>query len=153
MSPWNFAFKTLNIFLTVINFGESELSGKPTKTFFLANFVDEILRANARNWEEKKKFLSYQDLAVRWAAALARLPAGKGTQGKKGGDKGKDSQAKTKKLPGWICKRFNEGRCDTKDDRHPAHWDPNYTLKHLCAKWMKDRNCFCLEAHPESEHK
>jgi hypothetical protein len=70
--PWNFSFKALNFFLISTNFGESELSGRTGRLLFLSNFVDEVLRTNARNWEEKKPFLSYQDLSVKWAADLTR---------------------------------------------------------------------------------
>jgi hypothetical protein len=34
--------------------------------------VDEVLRGNARNWEEKKSFFSFQDLAIKWTTNLAR---------------------------------------------------------------------------------
>jgi hypothetical protein len=60
---------------------------------------------------------------------------------------------KVQKPPGYLCRRYNEGRCDAKDDRHPASWDPNYVLKHACSKYLEDKRKFCMEAHPESEHK
>jgi hypothetical protein len=74
--PWNLSFKALNFFLILINFGESELAGWPGRLLFLGNFVDEVLRTNARNWEEKKPFLSYQDLSVKWSADLTRKLGG-----------------------------------------------------------------------------
>jgi hypothetical protein len=78
--PWNMSFKTLYTFMVSINFGESDLSSKTNKLVILANFVDEVLRANARNWEEKKSFLSFQDLAVRWTTSSARrLGVGSGS--------------------------------------------------------------------------
>jgi hypothetical protein len=119
VSPWNFAFKTLHLFMLSMNYGETELNGKTNKPVFLANFVDEILRSNARNWEEKKKFLSFQDLAVRWSSNLARSGGGGTVQKKQ--EKSKEGPAKFKKLPGWVCRRYNEGRCELKDDRHQAH--------------------------------
>ncbi len=64
--PWNFAYKTIYIFMVSVDFGESDLAGCDTRTQILANFVDEALRANARNWEEKKKFLYHQDLCIKW---------------------------------------------------------------------------------------
>ncbi len=87
VAPWNFAFKTLHLFMISMNYGENELNGKTNKPVFLANFVDEVLRCNARNWEEKKKFLSYQDLAVRWTANLTR--SGGGGWGKRAKETGK----------------------------------------------------------------
>jgi hypothetical protein len=57
--PWNHSFKALHFFLISNNFGEAELSGKQSRLFFLSNFVDEVLRSNARNWEERKSFLSF----------------------------------------------------------------------------------------------
>jgi hypothetical protein len=82
--PWNFAFTAVQLFLVSINFGDSELSGHKTRLQFLSNFVDEILRANARNWEEKKKFVSNQELCARWSANLTR----KGVTPKGGGGRG-----------------------------------------------------------------
>ena len=79
--PWNFAFTAVQLFLISIDFGDSELSGHKAKLQFLSNFIDEALRANARNWEEKKKFLSNQELCARWSANLTR----KGVSPKGGG--------------------------------------------------------------------
>jgi hypothetical protein len=73
--PWNFAFKTVYIFVVSVDFGESDLSEATSRLQFLTNFVDEALRANARNWEEKKKFLSNQDLCVKWNSHLTRKGA------------------------------------------------------------------------------
>jgi hypothetical protein len=153
VSPWNFAFKTLHLFMLSINYGENELGGKTNKPVHLANFVDEILRSNARNWEEKKKFLSYQDISVRWSASLSRLSGGKELSSQKKQEKSKEGQHKFKKLPGWVCRRYNEGRCDSKDDKHQAHWDPSYVLKHVCSKWLNEKKRYCLDTHPESEHR
>jgi hypothetical protein len=63
------------------------------------------------------------------------------------------SERGQQKVPGWVCRRFNEGRCDSKDDRHQSPWDASFVLKHLCSKWLKDKNRVCLESHPENEHK
>jgi hypothetical protein len=99
--PWNFSFKALSFFLNSINFGESELSNRKGRLSFLSNFVDEVLRTNARNWEEKKPFLTYQDLSVKWSADLIRklgsLPSTTETGGKKNG-KGR-LEKKRKTLP------------------------------------------------------
>ncbi len=100
-----------------VDFGETDLAGCDTRTQILANFVDEALRANARNWEEKKKFLSHQDLCVKWAALITRkaslLKAANGNK-----DKGKQGEGKDKRrVPSWVCKAFNDGKCTQKDDR------------------------------------
>jgi hypothetical protein len=42
-----------------IDFGESELSDSPSRLKFLTDFVDKAMGTNARNWEERKKFLSH----------------------------------------------------------------------------------------------
>jgi hypothetical protein len=158
--PWNMAFKTLHTFLISINFGETDLPLKPSRLTLLANFVDETLRGNARNWEEKKNFFSYQDLAVRWTTGLTRrlgeVPQPNDNLGKRSntGKKKIGNQEKSySRVPGWVCRRFNEGRCDSKDDRHQSPWDASFMLKHLCSKWNKDKNRCCLEPHPEHEHK
>jgi hypothetical protein len=156
--PWNFSFKALNFFLTSINFGESELSGRTSRLLFLSNFVDEVLRTNARNWEEKKPFLSYQDLSVKWAADLTRkfgggFPSSDSGSRKNGKNRTEKKEKPSPRIPRWVCRKFNEGRCDQKDDRHVSSWDPNFFLKHLCSKWSPEKNRCCLENHPLNEHK
>jgi hypothetical protein len=154
VAPWNFTFKTLYLFMVSMNYGENELNGKTNTLVFLANYVDEVLRHNARNWEEKKKFLSFQDLAVRWTTNLTRSGGGwGGGNTQKRQEKSKDGPTKFKKLPGWVCRRFNEGRCDSKDDRNQAHWDPAYLLKHVYSKWLNEKKRYCLDTHPEQDHK
>jgi hypothetical protein len=156
--PWNLSFKALHFFLISVNFGESELSGKSGRLHFLSNFVDETLRANARNWEEKKPFLSYQDLSVKWSSDLIRRigsgATGSNSSNKRGDkEKGEKKEKLSPKIPRWVCRRFNEGRCDSKDDRHVSPWDPNFFLRHVCSKWIQNRNKCCLENHPLNEHK
>ncbi len=151
--PWNFSYKTVYIFMVSVDFGETDLAGCDTRTQILANFVDEALRANARNWEEKKKFLSHQDLCVKWTALITRkaslLKAANGNK-----DKGKQGEGKDKRrVPSWVCKAFNDGKCTQKDDRHPADWNPNYFLKHVCNRWLPDKNKHCLESHKRGDHK
>jgi hypothetical protein len=92
--PWNFAFKTVYIFVVSVDFGESDLSEATSRLQFLTNFVDEALRANARNWEEKKKFLSNQDLCVKWNSHLTR----------------KGALLKPTKAGGGGCQREREAR-------------------------------------------
>jgi len=116
--PWNFAFKTVYIFMVSVDFGESELSGKPYRLQFLSNFVDEAIRANARNWEEKKKFLSHQDLCVKWTSHLTKKgallkasePKARDRHDNPSGGNNKDR----KKIPAWVCRAFNEGKCRAK---------------------------------------
>ncbi len=156
--PWNLSFKALNFFLISINFGESELAGRPGRLLFLGNFVDEVLRTNARNWEEKKPFLSYQDLSVKWSADLTRKLGGFLSPSEGGGKKTNKGKSEKKekqspRIPRWVCRRFNEGRCDHKEDRHVSSWDPNFFLKHVCSKWFPEKNRCCLEHHPLNEHK
>jgi hypothetical protein len=151
VTPWNAAFKTLSVFLTANNFGESELASRPTRIFLLANFIDEVLRANARNWEEKRGFESAQELGVRWQAMIARqgpLTSGAASKQKpKPEPMGFKSQIKT------LCRRFNEGRCDIKDDKHPAPYDPSVMLRHACSRYLTDKKRHCLENHPGIEHR
>jgi hypothetical protein len=58
--------------MIINNFRESELEQKSNKLVLLANLVDEILRLNASNWEEKK-FLSYQDLTEKCTESLMSI--------------------------------------------------------------------------------
>jgi len=156
--PWNFAFKTVYIFMVSIDFGETELSGKPFRLQFLSNFVDEAIRANARNWEEKKKFLSHQDLCMKWTSHLTRKGAllkqpHEGKSREKPDGRGGGESKDRKRVPSWVCRAFNEGKCPSKDDRHASDWNPNYFLKHVCNRWVQGKNKHCLEAHKRTEHK
>jgi len=151
--PWNMSFKTLYSFMVSTEFGVSDLTGK-TRLPLLANFVDEILRANARNWEERKKFLSHQDLVGRWSAFLSRNQHSvrSSDQGKKK-DRPRPGPADRKvRIPAWICRKFNSGDCDKKEDKHPSYWDPTFFLRHICSK-VTEKGKVCMENHSESEHK
>jgi hypothetical protein len=103
--------------------------------------------------------LSFQDLAVKWTSDLTRrLGFGLGSsdqKGKRGGEKGKEGKKDktTQKIPRWVCRKYNEGRCEFKEDRQVSLWDPNFFLRHVCSKWLTDRNRYCLETHPLNEHK
>jgi hypothetical protein len=152
VTPWNAAFKTLSIFLTVNNFGESELAGRPTRVSVIVNFIDEVLRANARNWEEKKPFESAQELGVRWQAAMVRQGSFSGavsTESKR--RERTESVAKTQLRQ--LCRKFNEGRCPVKDGRHPAPYDSSITLRHACNKYLADKKRLCMEDHAAPDHK
>ena len=156
--PWNMSFKTLSLFFVLNDFGASELSGKKQRLSLIAVFVDEVLRTNARNWEEKKKYVSYQELCAKWSAFLSRnqllMQGGEG--GKDPGKKKEKStpalSGKRPKVPGWICRKFNIGDCDVKEGKHPSSWDPNYLLKHVCSKLDADGR-YCGKSHTEKDHK
>jgi hypothetical protein len=149
---WNFAFTTIHLFLVSINFGESELARQKSGLQFLSNFIDEEIRANARNWEERKVFLSNQDLCARWTANLTRKGfTGKGGANNKG--KSENTEKPKQKVPGWVCRSFNEGTCKSKDDKHPSDWNPGFFLRHVCNKWVPAKKKHCLEAHAVKDHK
>ncbi len=108
--PWNMACATLHMFLISNNFGETELENKPSRLTHLANFVDEVLRANARNWEESKVFLSHQDLCVKWNAAMLRVTKTDGIKNKfQQKKKDANSVPTERKPPAYLCKKFNDG--------------------------------------------
>ncbi len=61
VAPWNMAtFKTLSVFLTTMDFGKAELRGKDSRLSFLADFIDEVIRANAQQWDERKPAICNQ---------------------------------------------------------------------------------------------
>jgi hypothetical protein len=153
VTPWNFAFKTVHLFLLSIDFGESDLSGYSGKIQFLEKFIDESLRANAQNWEERKKYLSFQDLCVKWSSSLIRKSVIVKTGGEKTKNKTGTGPKDPKKLPAWLCKPWNEGKCPLKDYRHPSEWNPKYFVKHLCNKWVDAKEKHCCEDHPSKDHK
>jgi hypothetical protein len=152
--PWNMSFKALFFFMVSMDFGGSDLSGKIGRLNLVTNFVDEVMRSNARNWEERKKFLSHQDLSSKWSAFLSRNQQAmrSSDQGKRK-EKSKPGHGDRKvRVPAWICKKFNAGDCDKKEDRHASYWDPSFSLKHICSK-ITDKGRVCMEPHPETEHK
>ena len=57
------------------------------------------------------------------------------------------------KLPDTVCRKFNENKCDCKDDKHPSTEDPSKIVEHLCSKFLADKRAFCLKNHPYSKHK
>ena len=153
--PWNMSFKTLCNFLHSNDFGASELGGKSSRVLLISNFVDEILRTNARNWLEKKRYLSHQDLCLKWSTFLIRNQT-QAKQGESGGRKkesaGKSQVARPPRPPAWLCKSYNAGACGVKDEKHVSSWDPTFILKHACSKMLDKGRC-CLQNHPETEHK
>lgn len=152
--PWNMSFRTLFLFLISNDFGAWDLAGKPARVSLLTGFVDEILRANARNWEEKKKYVSHQELCIKWAAFMNRnqvlLKAGEPGSKRKAEMSG--SEDKKPRIPKWVCKKFNQGDCEEKTDKHSSFWDPNFILKHVCSKIGPEGRC-CLQAHARKDHK
>jgi len=155
--PWNLSFRTLSLFLITNDFGYSDLGGKSSKLDLLSNFVNEVILANARAWEERKKFLSHQDLCGKWSAFLNR------NQGSLRGEQNSRKQNKNSRpsqgngdgkprLPKWVCKKFNLGDCPEKGDRHESYWDPTFFLKHVCSKVGTDGR-FCYQSHSEKDHK
>jgi hypothetical protein len=159
--PWNAAFHTLAVFLHSVNFGEAELSGKSHRLVFLADFIDEVIRFNAQAWDEDRAFMSAQDLAAKWAAAFLRLssdgtkkePEKKGGNKKGGQKKGKNSGSPGSKCPPQTCKLYQTGECTHPGDKHSSPWDPEYILRHQCAKWLPDKKRNCYKSHPEKDHK
>jgi hypothetical protein len=149
--PWNAAFKTLAVFLTGNNFGETELGNRPLKHFVLANFIDEVLRANARNWEVKRGFESAHELGIHWQAMIARQGILINSATSK--QKFKSEPATNKSWIKSLCRRFNEGRCEIKDDKHPAPYDPTVMLRHACSSYLTNKKQHCLESHPGTDHR
>ncbi len=138
--PWNYGFSTVAFFLTTMDFGEVELGEKPSRLKFLSDFVDEALRANARNWEEKKAFVSFQELSAKWQASISRSQASEPKENEKRKERSKPGKAREfVKLPDTICRKYNEDKCDCKDDKHPAIGDPSKILEHLCSKFLVAR--------------
>jgi len=76
--PWNWSVKTILLFLTSIDFGEIELAGRSDRLSILADFIDGALATNAQSWDEKKGFLTHENLCARWTALNIRLKAGGG---------------------------------------------------------------------------
>jgi hypothetical protein len=159
VTPWNMAFKTLSVFLTTMDFGEAEFRGKDSKLVFLADFIDEVIRANAQKWDERKPFLAAHELGSRWSnaelrkcgitAAQSEKPATQKSKKKK--DEGK--KPFHEKTPAGVCKLFNEGACRNTGKEHPAFWDNDYILRHVCSKFIQEKRRFCMGDHSAKDHK
>jgi hypothetical protein len=157
--PWNMASKTLSVFLTTMDFGEAEFRGKDSRLSFLADFIDEVIRANAQKWDKRKPFLAAHELGSRWANAVLRKCNTTMIQGEKStGQKAKKKKEEGKKsfherTPAGVCKLFNEGVCRTAGKEHPAFWDNDYLLRHVCSKFLQDKRRFCMGDHSAKDHK
>ncbi len=158
--PWNHSFATVAIFLQSVQFGERDLQGRSDRLAFLADFIDEVLRFNAQAWDEVRAFMSAQEVAAKWAASfLRRFTATPGTgtavdRKKPGGGDRKDSQAqKRDRFPPGVCKKFNDKGCEHNGDKHAAHWDSDYILRHVCAKYLPEKRRFCFGNHPMTNHR
>jgi hypothetical protein len=95
---------------------------------------------------KKRKFSFYQDLSAKWQASISRFTASETKESKKEKEKSKPGRSKEfLKLPDTVCRKFNENKCDCKDDKHPSTEDPS--------KFLADKRAFCLKNHPYSKHK
>jgi hypothetical protein len=169
--PWNFSFKALAVFLTDNNYGQTDLSSNSSRLSFLNDFVDGVIRSNAQNWDEGKPFLSHDLLQARWSASLAqKIPLQKRTERSETFQKKSTQQSsgppmsrtestrapkprKEEKTPMDVCRNFNLGRCQHTSDSHPAYWDLDFKLNHVCSEYLPDKKRFCRGKHPKTEHK
>ncbi len=167
--PWNFSMKAITVFLQNINFGSNELNSSQESVRFVADFVDEALKANAQFWDEKRGFQTNQHLHTRWVAAMvergSQIPSdqkrgktkfgGKGEgkpEGKSFG-KGKDAEVDWReKTPSGYCRNFNTSSCQFKT-HHPAPWNKSFLLNHNCTQFLPEKNRFCFGDHPKFDHK
>lgn len=171
--PWNFSFKAISVFLQNMNFGENELDKSTESVLFVADFIDEALKANAQFWDEKRGFLSNQHLHTRWVSAMAErayaLGSKKDFKGKNekwdrdfnkskgeargGGNNGGVRKAWWERNPMGYCRNYNSNSCQFKTQQHPAPWDKTFILNHNCTQFLPDKNRFCFGDHPKCEHK
>lgn len=162
--PWNHSFAAVAIFMHSVEFGEKELNGKNNKLTFLADFIDEIISYNATAWDEERVYMGAQDIAGKWAASFLRVygstPSVAGSSAG-GGDSNKKRDFKSEKkpltpeerCPPGVCRNFQDGKCSQTGEKHFAHWDPEYILRHVCAKWLKDKKRYCFGGHSKANHK
>lgn len=161
--PWNHSFATLAIFLHSVQFGEHDLAGRTDRLSFLADFIDEVIRYNAQAWDEVRAFMSAQEIAAKWAAAFLRryasAPGGGGggaVQKRAGQGNTPKKESSSQRRPGFppgVCRKFNEKGCEHKGEKHTAHWDSDYVLRHVCAKFLPEKRRFCFGGHPMTDHK
>jgi len=165
--PWNWSVKTILIFMTSVDFGQVELAGRADRLTVLADFIDAALKFNAVSWDEKKPFLTHENLCARWGALNIKLRAngegknsenkqgggGEGNGGKRKGKEGKKGEGRPVTIPWGVCRLFNEGTCPEKTNRHVSPFDPDLFVRHECAKYLHDKKRACLGAHSMKDHK
>jgi hypothetical protein len=168
--PWNFAFATLDFFLTTVQYGEKESAGKTEKISFLCDFIDDVIRHNAEAWDDSKPFLTATELSSKWITEIMmRFP--RAGPSKTNYRPEKTPQRKTDSntpppppnkfnkqqgpfIPYGFCRRFNFNHCpNQKDKTCPAPWDQTKQLKHECAHWNPNTNKYCLQNHSFVDHK
>ena len=114
-TPWNFSYKTLEVFLLANNYFEKELEGVK-KGLVLTRFIDHVLRSNASNWIHGMAFMDSAKLSWMWAnwwnTRKASMPAITGKKDDKK-DRGKENMPRYSGPPSKdnIFKFWHEGRC------------------------------------------
>jgi hypothetical protein len=172
--PWNFAFETLDLFLSSVQFGEKQSGFWQNNFGFVTKFIDQVINLNAENWDDRQHFLTFADLRGKWLGDIgertnrgggnfprtdqryrqtardtntSQKPATDSATGVLGG------QRVNQYIPGYLCRNYNYGKCKITGRACQAVWDPNQELLHQCGFLNKDTKKYCLQNHPYIEHK
>jgi hypothetical protein len=145
--PWNKSISALVGFMNVSAFGSADLGGNPRRAAILADFVDHILSRNALNWDNRKPFLSTDEIAHVWVTYKGSRHALFAASNKKGGDQ----KSKKDKEKDYICRKYNSpSGCPHKPEDCKTYY--GIKLKHVC-NVITAGGKKCEQPHPRSEHK
>jgi hypothetical protein len=148
--PWNKSISAIVGFMNVTAYGSAELAGNPKRAAILADFIDHVLSRNALNWENRKPFLSTDDIAHVWVTYKGSRHAlfAASNQKKSGAEKGKKDKEKEKD---YICRKYNSpAGCPLKPEDCKTFY--GIKLKHVC-NVITAGGKKCEQNHPRAEHK
>jgi hypothetical protein len=125
--PWNFAFATLDFFLTTVQYGEKDITSKSERISFLCSFIDEVIQRNANAWDDSKPFLTAADLSSRWLTQIMmRYPrAGPSGQNQRNNNKNKRKNDPDSLPPSTKRKIESTGTV------HPSRLLPAFQLQYV----------------------
>jgi hypothetical protein len=147
--PWNKSVAALVGFMHVTNFGAAELAGNQKRAAILTDFADHILSRNALNWENRKPFLSTDEISHVWAtykgSRHALFAASSSSK------KGSSDKSKKEKDKDYICRKFNmPGGCPNKPEDCKTFY--GIKLRHVC-NVPTGSGKKCEQDHPRADHK
>jgi hypothetical protein len=148
--PWNKSVSAIVGFMNVTGFGSADLGGNPKRAAILTDFVDHILSRNGLNWENRKPFLSTDEISHVWATykgSRHALFAASNDQ-KKGNGEAKNKKEKDKD---YICRKYNSPNgCPNKAEDCKTYY--GIKLKHVCNA-LTAAGKKCEQEHTRMEHK
>jgi hypothetical protein len=148
--PWNKSISAIVGFMNVTGFGSADLGGNPKRAAILTDFVDHILSRNRLNWENRRPFLSTDEISHVWATYKGSRHALFAASSGQKKDKN-ESKSKKNKDKDYICRKFNSpAGCPQKAEDCKTFY--GIKLKHVCDA-LTAAGKKCEQNHTRMEHK